>query len=82
MKEAIKNCKTFNSGDEYAWYIQTYWWDKNTKSIKKINFCSTWCPKFTKNNNIKIKPEADGKINLFSCCIDCGFKKFKLYEKQ
>ena len=30
---------------------------------------------FTKNKNFKMKLEIDGKINLYSNCIDCGFKK-------
>ena len=34
------------------------------------------CLKFTNNCNIKIKREIDGKINLYSPCIDCGFEKF------
>ena len=31
---------------------------------------------FTKNN-FKIKCEIGGKINLYSCCKDCDFKKFE-----
>ena len=31
---------------------------------------------FTKIKNCKIKREIDGKINLYSRCINCGFKKF------
>ena len=29
------------------------------------------------SNNIKIKLEIYGKINLYSCCNDCGFKMFE-----
>ena len=29
IKKVTKNPKTFNSGNEYAWNIQTYWWGKN-----------------------------------------------------
>ena len=39
------------------------------------------CFMFTRNNNIKIKCEMDGKINLYSCCIGCGFKKFATTDK-
>ena len=35
------------------------------------------CLMFTKNKNIKIKRKIDRKINFYSCCIDCGFKKFE-----
>ena len=30
------------------------------------------------NATMLIKQKIDGKINLYSCCIDYGFKKFKL----
>ena len=36
----------------------------------------------TKNRNIKIKREGDGKINLFVCCTDCGFKKLKAIDEE
>ena len=32
------------------------------------------CLKFTKNNNIKLKGEIDGKTNFYSRCNGCGFK--------
>ena len=35
------------------------------------------CSKFTNKNEIKIKREIDGKINLYSNCINCGFNKFQ-----
>ena len=38
-------------------------------------YCSK-LSKFTKTINIKIKPETDGKINLYSCFIKC-LKKFE-----
>ena len=37
---------------------------------------------FTKNRNIKIKCEIDGKINLYSRCIDCNFKKCETIDKR
>ena len=38
--------------------------------------------KLADNNVIKIKCEIDGKINLYSYCIDCGFKKFETIDKD
>ena len=40
------------------------------------------CSMSTKNSNIKIKHEIDGKINLYSRCIACRFKKFKTNDKE
>ena len=37
---------------------------------------------FTKINNIKIKRKIDGKNNLYSCCIGCGFKKFATIDEK
>ena len=37
---------------------------------------------FTKDNNIKLKRKIDGKINLYSCCNDCSFKKFAAIDKE
>ena len=37
---------------------------------------------FTKNNKIKIECEKDGKCNLCSRCIDCGFKRFATIDKK
>ena len=39
------------------------------------------CLKFT-NNNIKMKHEIDGKIDLYVHCIECGFKKFGTIDKE
>ena len=37
----------------------------------------------TKNNDIKIKSKIDDeKINFYSCCIDCSFKKSENIDKQ
>ena len=33
------------------------------------------------SRNIKIKLEIDGKINLYSPCIDSGFKKFQTIDE-
>ena len=48
-----------------------------------MNFYWMKCWKFTKNSDIEIKGEIDGKISLYSYCIDCGFKQFETtdYEK-
>ena len=41
------------------------------------------CSKFTNNNNnIKIKPEIDRKINSNSHCISCSFKNYKTIDKE
>ena len=37
---------------------------------------------FTKDRNIKRKREIDEKINLYFCCIDCGFKKFETIDNE
>ena len=37
---------------------------------------------FLKNNNIKVKRQIDGKVNLNSCSIVCGFKKFATIDKE
>ena len=42
-----------------------------------MNHCCIKRAKFKSNNNIKVKLEIDGKINLYSHYIDCGFKKFE-----
>ena len=40
-----------------------------------------YCIKCTNNNDIK-KREINGKISLYSCCINRGFKKFvTVYEE-
>ena len=36
----------------------------------------------TKSRNIKIKRQIDGKINLYFCCIDSGFKKFETIDEE
>ena len=47
-----------------------------------MNFHCIKCSKFTKNNYIKVKCKIDGNINLYSRCIDCGFKKFETIDKE
>ena len=37
---------------------------------------------FTKNNNIKVKHDIDGKFNLYSPCNDFSFKKFAIIDKE
>lgn len=36
----------------------------------------------TENNNIKTKLEMDRKINFYSRCTDCGFKKSEAFDKK
>ena len=38
--------------------------------------------KVNKNNIFKIKSEIDCKINLYSYCIDCGFKKLETNDEE
>ena len=40
------------------------------------------CLMFTENKNIKVKRKIDGKINIYSCCNDCSFKKFPAIDKE
>ena len=37
---------------------------------------------FTKNKNIEIKCKIVGKINIYSCFIDRGFKKFATIDEE
>ena len=37
---------------------------------------------FTKNRNVKIKCEIDGKINLYYVSVDCDFKKFEIIDEK
>ena len=36
---------------------------------------------FTQINNIKIKREINVKNNLYSCCINFGFKKWETVDR-
>ena len=47
-----------------------------------MNLYCMKCSKFTKNKYTKIKFKVDRKINLYYCCIDCGFKKFETIDKK
>ena len=40
------------------------------------------CLTFTKNKSIKIKRKIDDNINLYSHCIDCGFKKIEIFNEE
>ena len=35
-----------------------------------------------KSRNIRIKYKIDGKTNLYSFCINCGFKKFESIDEE
>ena len=48
---------------------------KHSNNIKR-SLLHAQCSMFTKNNNIKIKREIDGKINLCYCCLTTGLKCF------
>ena len=50
---------------------------KIKKLVIKINIYFIKYSMITKNINIEIKWEIDGRIYLYSSCIDSGFKKFK-----
>ena len=39
------------------------------------------CLKFTNTNNINIKHEIDGKIHIYSCCVNYSFKKSETIDK-
>ena len=47
-----------------------------------MNLYCIKCLMFTKNNNIKVKREIDGKIYLYSQCNNCGFKTFTIIDKE
>ena len=38
--------------------------------------------KIHKNSSIEVKREIDGKINLYSRCIDCVLKKFETVNEN
>ena len=37
---------------------------------------------FTKNSNIKVKYEIHEENDFYSLCIDCGFKKIQITDKE
>ena len=47
-----------------------------------MNLYCIKCLIFKKNNNITTKRDIDEKINLYSRCIDCGFKKFETIDEE
>ena len=47
-----------------------------------MNFYCVKCSVFTKNRNIKVKSKIDCVINLYSRCIDCGFKMFGTIDEE
>ena len=40
------------------------------------------CLKCTNKNNVKTKCKIDGKANLHSLCIECGFKKLETIDTE
>ena len=48
----------------------------------KTNLCCIKCSKFVDNNNVKIKLEIDGKNDLYSYCMEYGFKVFETIDKR
>ena len=52
------------------------------KPLTQMNLCCIKYLMFTKNNNIKVKCKMDGKINLYSTCIDCDFKNLTVIKKN
>ena len=40
-----------------------------------MNLYCNKCLKITSSNDVQIKRKTDGKINPYSCCIDCSFIK-------
>ena len=48
-----------------------------------MNLYCTECSKLTNNNNnIKIKGDIERKINIYTLCIDCGFKNIETIDKE
>ena len=50
--------------------------DLGTRCIAKSKGQADKCSKLTKSNKIKIKQKGNGKIDLYSRCISCGFERF------
>ena len=40
------------------------------------------CSEFTINNDIRIKREIDGEINLYPSCLKYGFKNFETIDEE
>ena len=47
-----------------------------------MNLYCLKCLMFTKNNNIKVKRDINGKFNLYSPCQDFSFKRFATINKE
>ena len=47
-----------------------------------MNLYCIECLKFSNENNIKINREIDGKINIYSFCVNCGFKNFETIDEE
>ena len=47
-----------------------------------MNLYCIKCLTFTKNNNIQVKHEIDGKINIYSGYAGCGFKKLLTIDEK
>ena len=47
-----------------------------------MNLYCIKCLIFTKRRNFEIKHKIDGNINLYSRCIDFGFKKLETIDKE
>lgn len=67
MKKLINNIEIEIQKDIWVYKMSLYW---------------TKCSGFLSNDDIDIKHEIDGKINLNFYCIDCGFKTFGLTGKH
>ena len=73
---SIIGSKLGNNNDSIDFKVSLFnWWYKSDL------FCIR-CLKFIKNNDLKKKQEIDEKVNLYSNCIDCGFKKFETINKE
>ena len=70
---------TYSHVNMLAWKVSTYtYMDKK----KKMNLYCIKCLKVTNNNNIEIKHEIDGSINLCSDFIDYVFKILQILVKK
>ena len=63
-----------------AWKVSTYTYMDQKK--KRMNLYCIKCLKVKNNNNIEIKHEIDGSINLCSDFIDCVFKILQILVKK
>ena len=47
-----------------------------------MNLYCIKCLKFTNSDNVEIKHEVDGKINLHSYCFECGFENVENIDRE